>query len=105
MSDVRQVGGSQNTSGLKVNTPYEDESKRGVKVEDFLQLMVAQLKNQDFMNPVDDTQYITQLAQFATMQSMQELSHYSQTNFVMNLVGKTATAAAMSVGGQVNSET
>ena len=34
----------------------------------FLTLLVAQLKNQDFMNPVDDTQYVTQLAQISTMQ-------------------------------------
>ncbi len=105
MSGIRQVGTPNNVNGIQVNTPYEDESKRGVKVEDFLQLMIAQLKNQDFMNPVDDTQYITQLAQFATMQSMQELSHYSQTNYVMSLVGKTATAASMGMGGQVNQET
>ena len=33
-----------------------------VTMEDFLTLMVAQLKNQDFMNPVADTQYVTQLS-------------------------------------------
>ena len=96
--------GVTNVGGLQVNTPYSDGDKKNVKVEDFLQLMIAQLANQDFMNPVDDTQYITQLAQFATMQSMQELSHYSQTNYVSGLVGKTVTAASYGVGGKVTKE-
>lgn len=106
MSSVRQVdNGSTQVGGLTVNTPYEDASKKGVKVEDFLQLMIAQLTNQDFMNPADDTQYVTQLAQFATMQSMQELSHYSQTNYTMSLIGKNVTVASYGVGGSVNKET
>lgn len=106
MNGIRQTGNNgTNVGGVNVQTPYEDEKNKQVKVDDFLQLMIAQLKNQDFMNPVDDTQYITQLAQFATMQSMQELSHYSQTNYVMSLLGKNATAASLGVGGQVNSET
>ena len=34
----------------------------------FLQLLVAQLKNQDPLNPTDSTQFVTQLAQFQQME-------------------------------------
>jgi flagellar basal-body rod modification protein FlgD len=34
----------------------------------FLQLLVAQLKNQDPLNPSDSTQFVTQLAQFQQME-------------------------------------
>ncbi|HUI77695.1 MAG TPA: flagellar hook capping FlgD N-terminal domain-containing protein [Bryobacteraceae bacterium] len=34
----------------------------------FLQLLVAQLQNQDPMNPTDSTQFVTQLAQFQQME-------------------------------------
>jgi flagellar basal-body rod modification protein FlgD len=34
----------------------------------FLQLLVAQLQNQDPTDPTDSTQFVTQLAQFQTMQ-------------------------------------
>ena len=34
----------------------------------FLKLLVAQLQNQDPTNPADSTQFVTQLAQFQTMQ-------------------------------------
>ena len=39
----------------------------------FLQLLVAQLQNQDPTDPADSTQFVTQLAQFQTMeQSMNQ---------------------------------
>jgi flagellar basal-body rod modification protein FlgD len=34
----------------------------------FLQLLVAQLQNQDPLNPPDGTQFVTQLAQFQTLE-------------------------------------
>ena len=34
----------------------------------FLQLLVAQLKNQDPSQPTDGTQFVTELAQFSTLQ-------------------------------------
>jgi len=34
----------------------------------FLQLLVAQLKNQDPLNPADGTQFLTQLAQFQQLE-------------------------------------
>jgi len=34
----------------------------------FMQLLVAQLENQDPQNPADGTQFVTQLAQFTTLQ-------------------------------------
>jgi len=37
----------------------------------FLQLLVAQLQNQDPTNPADSTQFVTQLAQFQTMEQSQ----------------------------------
>lgn len=40
--------------------------------EDFFKLMIAQLKNQDPTKPVDGQQQLAQLAQFSTLQSIQE---------------------------------
>jgi|HubBroStandDraft_6_1064221.scaffolds.fasta_scaffold319586_2 flagellar basal-body rod modification protein FlgD len=36
----------------------------------FLQLMVAQLKNQDPDNPIDGTQFLSQLAQFSQLEQL-----------------------------------
>jgi flagellar basal-body rod modification protein FlgD len=42
----------------------------GVNEQMFLQLLVAQLKNQDPMNPTDSTQFVTQLAQFSELEQV-----------------------------------
>ncbi|NJM11352.1 MAG: hypothetical protein HC889_05195 [Synechococcaceae cyanobacterium SM1_2_3] len=41
--------------------------------EDFFRLMVAQMKSQDPTKPLDGQQQLAQLAQFSTLQSIQEL--------------------------------
>ncbi len=94
----------QKTGDFTVNTPYEDPDK-SIKVEDFLMLMVAQLQNQDFMNPVDDAEYMTQMAQFSMMTSMEEMNKLSQNAYAANMVGKTVTVATMEPGGKVTKDT
>ena len=101
------VQGSEESgsTGQVWNAVFTDKKDNGVTADDFLTLMVAQLQNQDFMNPVDDTQYVTQLAQFATMQQMQEMASYMKTNYVMSLAGKNVTAAKLSISGELQKET
>src|SRR5438128_316492 len=65
---------------------------------DFLKLLMAQMKNQDPMSPMQGTEFTTQLAQFSSLQGIQQLN----TNFAnllllqgltqgTNLIGKTVT--------------
>ena len=42
--------------------------------DDFLQLMIAQLKNQDPMKPLDPSQYVGQLAQFSSVAGLKEVN-------------------------------
>jgi flagellar basal-body rod modification protein FlgD len=42
--------------------------------DDFLKLLTAQLRHQDPMNPVGDTEFIAQMAQFATLEQVTNLS-------------------------------
>ncbi len=101
--ETEETEGTEST-GQVWNAVFTDKKENSVSVDDFLSLMVAQLRNQDFMNPVDDTQYVTQLAQFSTMQQMQEMATYMKTNYVMSLVGKNVTAAKFTVGGDLQKE-
>jgi len=43
-------------------------SGSGTTTQTFLQLLVAQLKNQDPMNPADGLQFVTELAQFSQLE-------------------------------------
>ncbi len=98
------MDGITGASGLNYNAVYESDADQSVEVQDFLNMMVAQLANQDFMNPVDDTEYLSQMATFATMQQMQELAEYSQYTYTANLIGKEVTVAKYGIGGQVEQD-
>ena len=39
----------------------------------FLRLLVAQIQNQDPLNPMDPTQFVSQLAQFSSMEQLLEI--------------------------------
>lgn len=43
-----------------------------IGIQDFLKILVAQLGNQDPLKPMDNTEFVTQLAQFTALQQTQE---------------------------------
>src|SRR6185437_9209291 len=60
-----QTGSSGATAGNTVtNNPVDKLANEST----FLQLFVAQLKNQDPLNPADGTQFVSQLAQFSQLE-------------------------------------
>ena len=50
------------------------KQKTELNQEDFLALMVAQLKNQDPFKPLDPSQYVGQLAQFSSVSGLSEIN-------------------------------
>jgi flagellar basal-body rod modification protein FlgD len=40
----------------------------------FLQLLVTQLQNQDPLNPMDNTQFVTQLATFSSLEQLMSIN-------------------------------
>jgi flagellar basal-body rod modification protein FlgD len=73
--------------------------------QSFLQLLVAQLKNQDPTNPADPTQFMTEIAQMTAVQSQTSLSAEEQTVAADSMIGRTVTgmnSTGTSVSGLVN---
>ena len=48
-----------------------DIAKQSLDKDAFMQLLVAQMRNQDPMAPVDNQEFIAQLAQFSSLEEMQ----------------------------------
>src|ERR1700693_2980314 len=51
-------------------TPATDPTAALANEDTFLQLLVAQIKNQDPTNPTDSVQFLTQLAQFSQLEQL-----------------------------------
>lgn len=59
---VNQTGGTQTTV------------TKSLGKDDFLQLMITKLRYQDPLNPMDDADFIAQLAQFSTLEQMNNIA-------------------------------
>ena len=65
----------------------------------FLQLLVAQIKNQDPLNPADGTQFLTQLAQFQQLeQSMNMGTDLSAIRSDLDTLVPTAATTGTTTG-------
>jgi flagellar basal-body rod modification protein FlgD len=82
------------TTGTKSTSSSSDSADR------FLTLLVSQLKNQDPMNPLDNAQVTTQLAQINTVQGIEQLNA-SLTAFISQTQSAQGLAAANVIGHQV----
>ena len=53
----------------------------------FLNLLVTQLRHQDPLNPMDDREFIAQLAQFSALEQMQNLNTTFNRNHAFGMIG------------------
>ncbi len=102
---------SSNTSSTTGST--STASSNSVDYNTFLQLLIAEMKNQDPTNPTDTSQYMSQFAQLSTVeQAMQTNSKLdallssSALSQADGLIGRTATytdSTGASVTGKIAS--
>jgi len=76
----------------------------------FLELLVAQLKNQDPTNPSDPTAFVSQLASFSSVEQLvntnsklDALLTQSELSQAGSIIGRTVTSSDGSISGQVGS--
>lgn len=60
---------SPQSGGVASNSKSADELK-----DEFLTLMVAQIRNQDPLNPMDGSEFVAQLAQLSSVEGIQNMS-------------------------------
>jgi flagellar basal-body rod modification protein FlgD len=75
----------------------KDASQMGM--DDFFNLLVAQLTNQDMMNPTNDTEFIAQMAQFSALQGVQTIQEYQLSSYAASYIGKFVTIANVKEDG------
>ncbi len=94
---VSSVDNSSAVSALSGVSGNQDLDK-----DAFLQLLVTQLKNQDPLSPMDNTDFVAQLAQFSSLEQLSNMNTSLQSNALVTqsmnnsvmaeLIGKTVRA-------------
>ncbi len=59
---------------------------------DFLQLLVAQMRYQDPLKPMEDREFVAQLAQFSALEQMMNVGFSSSLTYSMSLLNKKVYA-------------
>ncbi len=89
------------TSDAYISTSYEDylkEKAKGQPIKQemdkdmFFNLLVTQLQNQDPMNPMEDRDFIAQMATFTSLEKMTQLAETMNLTFANSLIGKSVLA-------------
>ena len=82
--------GSLNTEATSIYHSTTDKSyDNGLDKDAFLQLLVAEMQNQDPLEPSSNTEYVAQLATFTQVEEMQNMANSMAQNQANALVGKT----------------
>jgi flagellar basal-body rod modification protein FlgD len=103
MSTTNSISSSMPAAGLS-NTP----SNMQISQADFLQLITAQMKDQNPLSPSDPTQFVTQLEGMSQVSAMQSMQSSMQAQAIMSgttLIGRSilapGTQATLSTGGAI----
>ena len=101
------------STGSPATAPPQNTANNTVDYNTFLQLLIAEMQNQDPTNPTDPGQYMSQFAQFSTVeqavQTNSKLDALLSSNALSQadgLIGHTATytdSTGATVSGQISS--
>lgn len=100
MVSVASTANTRSTSSTDTSSSSSKLGEAaGLGKDDFMTLLIAQLKNQDPMKPMEDKEFITQLAQFSALEAtekmnaqLDELLGSQSLVQAATLIGKQATA-------------
>jgi flagellar basal-body rod modification protein FlgD len=97
------AGGSNGTSGSNSQSSASNSTNGMATESAFLQLLVAQLKNQNPMQPMDGTTFVTQLAQFNDVE--QNLAQRTDLDAISEKLLGTTTPPSQITSDKSNSTT
>ena len=72
----------------KYKDMFTDKKNDVVTMDSFYQLLVAEMQNQDPLEPTSNTEFISQMASFTSLQAQQDNLDMQQQNYAKSLVGQ-----------------
>lgn len=98
------IGKVNDSERLYADVLAEQKNKKvssDMDMDDYLSLIVAEMRTQDVLNPNTDTsQMVQQLVSMTTIQAMQDMVSASNSQYSASLVGKTVVVADYDSNGK-----
>lgn len=82
------VNGIDTSAAAALSKLTEQSGGSNLDKDAFLQLLVTQMQYQDPLQPMDNTEYMSQLAQFSEMEAMNNLNVSFSNSQALGLVGE-----------------
>jgi flagellar basal-body rod modification protein FlgD len=91
--------------GMSRETSVDVLRNSGISQESFMRILLTQLRNQDPLKPMDNTEFVAQLAQFSALEinrqqseKVDSLLQIQATNQAVELIGKRVELLGINAG-------
>lgn len=92
--DTTKAAAAASKNSTKSNSSLDKDA--------FLQLLVAQMQYQDPLEPTSNTEYMSQLAQFSSVEELQNINQTFSNNRALNLAGQYVILNVPDTAGNIN---
>jgi flagellar hook assembly protein FlgD len=89
---VASIGGQYAMEEILARKSGSTRNTGELGKDEFLKLLITQLKYQDPLQPMDDKEFIAQIAQFSSLEQMKNMSTSIENMKAYNLIGKLVAA-------------
>lgn len=86
------VSGTGSATSQYASSTQKSDSQNGLGKDAFLKILVTQMKNQNPMEPLKDTEFIAQMAQFSSLEQLTNLN--TAFNQLVELQGNPSKSIA-----------
>lgn len=109
MAEVSGVSSSSSNPYVQKAATPEANEKNTLTITSYFKLLAAQLANQDYTNPMDNSEMLAQMSQMAMVQSLTSMTEsvesqiaFAQQSYSIGMIGKEITVVTEvdEIGGQ-----
>lgn len=89
---IDSTGGAYSKYSNKVvDTTKGDEATSYMDFDDYLKVLATQMSNQDFNDPMSDTDMLQQMSSYSMLEGIKNMTSQANISYATNLVGKAVT--------------
>ena len=89
-SEITGVNSYYSTNSIASKTGANNLSS-DLDMDDFITLLVAEMQNQDVLNPTSNTEFISQMATFSSLSAIKSLQQSLTSMMSFSMIGKEVT--------------